>query len=88
VDLVVQVLVGINLFITILGYVFIKPITDKLTKVTHVQEVMQKEISDYKLHVAETYVSNAYFKEYSARIEKALDEIKELIQEIKQNHRP
>ncbi|MCC2615947.1 hypothetical protein LJ739_06810 [Aestuariibacter halophilus] len=41
---------------------------------------VKKDLSDYKLHVAETYVSKGEYEQHVRRIEKSLDEVKAMIQ--------
>ncbi len=43
------------------------------------QKATEKELSQHKLHVAESYVTKTEMKEHFERIEKSLEEVKSMI---------
>lgn len=73
---------GIMLVIVLIGFVaswFIKPNKDQLEVAFKKIDDLRKELSDYKLHVAETYVTDTALERHFERIESQIAEIKEII---------
>lgn len=65
----VAIILGV---INIVGGFIIIPLKSQIAN-------LQKEISEFKLHVAEKYVTKDEMKDHLDRIEKSLDEIKDLV---------
>lgn len=77
---IVTVFFGLLSFIALY---LVRPAADTAHAAKKTAENVGKELNNYKLHVAERYVTVEQMEKHFDRIEKSIDEIKELVK--KQN---
>lgn len=73
---IIMVMIGVLSFIAIY---FVKPAKDAAEAAKNKADSVEKEFTEYKLHVAENYVTDSTLEKHFARIEKQIGELKEMV---------
>ncbi|MFC6441056.1 hypothetical protein [Bowmanella sp. JS7-9] len=78
-----HVIVMVIALLNLVAVPFFHSLFGRINKATELAAENKSNLSDYKLHVAETFVTQHQLLQHLARIEKTLDELKQLILEQK-----
>lgn len=80
-DLSVRDIITIMLAVfSFIALYLVKPTKDSAIEAKQKAENIERELNSYKLHVAEKYVTNAQLDKHFERIEKSIDELKQLFE--------
>ncbi len=72
----------ITLLLAVFSFIalyLVKPTKEAAQDAKHKAEQLEKELNNYKLHVAEKYVTDDQLEKHFERIEKSIDELKQMI---------
>lgn len=73
----------ITLMLAVFSFIslyLVKPTKEAASEAKRKAENTEKELNNYKLHVAEKYVTNAQLDKHFERIEKSIDELKQMFE--------
>lgn len=79
-DLVLKDIITLLLaVISFIALYLVKPTKEAAEDARRKAEQLERELNNYKLHVAEKYVTDDQLEKHFERIEKSIDELKQMI---------